>query len=90
MNRLGALAFALLLAAASAQAEPRGAVSPEAAAGNPDKMICKRFLRTGSLADYYRTCKTKAEWERERENLRQDANRTASCRMNDAYAEPCK
>ena len=40
-------------------------------AGDPqDKMICKKFIRTGSLVDGYRTCKTKREWDRDRENRR--------------------
>ena len=60
-----------LIGAAAAQAAPRsGANAPEKAAGNPDKVVCKRFVRIGSLADSYRTCKTKKEWERERENVR--------------------
>jgi len=72
MPRLIAIAFACGLASASAaQAAPRpGADAPEGAAGNPDKVVCKRFARTGSLADSYRTCKTKREWERERDNVR--------------------
>ena len=78
-------------AAAPGQAEPRAAATPEAAAGPAEKIVCKTFTRIGSLADRYRTCKTKAEWERERENARNDtASRVASCRMRDDYAEPCK
>lgn len=60
----------LIGASAAQSAPPRGADAPERAAGNPDKIVCKRFARTGSLADGYRTCKTKREWERERENAR--------------------
>ncbi len=52
-------------------------------------MVCKTFTRVGTLADRYRTCKTKAEWERERTNLR-DLDRSYGCRMNDAKADPCK
>ena len=60
-----------LLSAAAANAAPRqGADGPEKASGNPDKVICKRFVRVGSLVDGYRTCKTKKEWERERDNVR--------------------
>ena len=32
------------------------------AATAPEKMICKRELKTGTLADYERTCMTKNEW----------------------------
>jgi hypothetical protein len=34
------------------------------AANAPEKMICKRTLRMGTLADYERTCMTKTEWSR--------------------------
>jgi hypothetical protein len=72
MPRPVAVFFICGLFSAAAQAAPsRGGVdSPEKAAGNPDKVVCKRFVRMGSLADAYRTCKTKREWERERENAR--------------------
>jgi hypothetical protein len=60
-----------LIAASAAQSAPRrGVDAPERAAGNPDKVVCKRFIRVGSLVDGYRTCKTKKEWERERDNAR--------------------
>jgi hypothetical protein len=66
------LAFGCVLATAgAAQSAPRSADAPEKAAGPGDKVVCKRFVRTGSLADSYRTCKTKAEWQRERDNVRQ-------------------
>lgn len=71
MPRPVAVFFICGLFSAAAQATPPGGVdAPERAAGNPDKIVCKRFARTGSLADGYRTCKTKREWERERENAR--------------------
>lgn len=81
MSRPVAILFACAVIAASpAQSAPRrGADAPETAAGNPDKVVCKRFTRIGTLAGTYRTCKTKREWERERENLRQ---------IN--YSSPCK
>ncbi|HEX8240087.1 MAG TPA: hypothetical protein VF574_10155 [Allosphingosinicella sp.] len=60
-----------VIGATAAQSAPgRGVEAPEKAAGNPDKVVCKRFVRIGSLVDGYRTCKTKREWERERDNLR--------------------
>jgi hypothetical protein len=65
-----ALAIALASAATAGAAAPRSD-SPERAAGARDKVVCKRFVKTGSLVDGYRTCKTKWEWERERENVRQ-------------------
>jgi protein TonB len=34
------------------------------ASNAPEKMICKRELRQGTLADYERTCMTKRDWQR--------------------------
>jgi hypothetical protein len=72
MLRQAAILFSCAVIAASpAQSAPRrGADAPETAAGNPDKVVCKRFAQVGSLVASYRTCKTKREWERERENAR--------------------
>jgi hypothetical protein len=72
MPRLVAIAFVCGLASASiAQSAPRrGVDAGETAAGNPDKVVCKRFTQIGSLVGSYRTCKTKKEWERERDNVR--------------------
>lgn len=81
MPRPIAILFCLgLFSSAAAQSAPRkGADAPETAAGNPDKVVCKRFVKIGSLVDGYRTCKTKREWERERDNLRQ-VNWSSPCR----------
>jgi hypothetical protein len=70
--RLVTIVLVCALAGASvADAAPRrGVNAPETAAGNPDKIVCKRFTRIGTLAGGYRTCKTKKEWERERDNVR--------------------
>ncbi|HEX8240084.1 MAG TPA: hypothetical protein VF574_10140 [Allosphingosinicella sp.] len=91
MARLVTIVFVCGLASASAaQSAPRGGVDAgETAAGNPNKVVCKSFTRIGTLADRYRTCKTKAEWERERTNLR-ELDRSYGCRMNDQAAVPCK
>jgi hypothetical protein len=72
MPRPVIIAFVCGLASFSvAQAAARAGVNAgETAAGKPDKIVCKRFTRIGSLVDGYRTCKTKKEWERERENVR--------------------
>ena len=81
MRRISIILFAsCLIGATAAQADPgQGVDAPETAAGNPGKVICKTFTRIGTLAGRYRTCKTKGEWERERENLRQ-VNVSDSCR----------
>ena len=37
----------------------------------PEKRICKKELRTGSLADFQRTCMTAAEWARQSDEMKQ-------------------
>ena len=69
---------AVLAVGCAAQAEGPKRDVAEKAADSPDKVICKRFATTGSLVQSYRTCKSKRDWERERENVRQ-LNPTASC-----------
>ena len=69
MHRFVIFAFAALIAAAgSAYAVPSGGTI-SAKADQRDRIICRRFVRTGSLVDGYRTCKTRAEWDREHENV---------------------
>jgi hypothetical protein len=50
----------------------------EKASDPAEKVICKRFNETGSLVKSTRVCKTKADWERERDALRAQ-NTGASC-----------
>jgi len=85
MPRRITLAFVcgLVLAAAAQSAPTRGVDAPEKASGNPDKVVCKRFVRVGSLVDGYRTCKTKREWERERDNVR-TINWSSPCNQADS------
>lgn len=85
MRHILILLTALVTTTAAAQ-PPKGDVA-EKSAGSGDKMICKRFIRTGSLVDGYRACKTKKEWERERENLR-SLSVSNSCR-NSGNGGPC-
>ncbi|QAY77096.1 hypothetical protein [Sphingosinicella sp. BN140058] len=88
MHRLKTIAVALVLVtAAAANAAPAKPDAPEKASDAGDRMICKRFTETGSLAKRYRTCKTKAEWERERDNLR-TLTVSDSCR-NRANGDGC-
>ena len=53
-----------------------GYATGEQIEGDPDRMVCKRDKETGSRLSS-RTCKTAAEWERERE-LNQEAMRNAT------------
>ena len=91
MRRMSIVAIALcFMGTAAAQSAPRHASDAgESAAGNPGKIVCKTFTRIGSLAGRYRTCKTKAEWERERAD-HQDLTKAYSCRVVDDQASPCK
>jgi hypothetical protein len=51
-------------------------------------MVCRTYVRAGTLADRHRVCKTQAEWNEER-NLR-ELDRSQACRMSDDPGEPCK
>lgn len=72
-------ALAMLVALAGAGGEP-DRNGPERAADSRDRVICKRFTKTGSLVASYRDCKTKRDWERERE-ARQQLSVTDSCAL---------
>ena len=81
MKSSNSIALACLLAASSAvptYAEPTGGSRVGGQVAR-DRVVCRRFLRTGSLVDSYRTCKTNREWQREHENL-QRLSATESCR----------
>ncbi len=62
-------AFALALAANATTTEMAPRRSP-----NPDKLICRRDLETGSLVKMRRTCHTKREWEEMGNAARRDAH----------------
>jgi hypothetical protein len=88
LKHAAAIILAVALSTATAaQSAPRDA--PEGAAGGRNKMICKRFVKTGSLVDGYRTCKPKWEWERERENIRQFGVSDACGSRGEPAAGPC-
>ena len=76
------LPVALLTVTGAAVAQSPNPNAAEGAAGGRDKMICKTFTETGSLVKKTKTCKTKVEWERERENLRTQ-NSSAGCGKTD-------
>jgi hypothetical protein len=73
-----AAALALQAAPTAAAVQPPREVG-EKSADAGSKVICKKFLETGSLVRGYRMCKTKIEWERARDELRR-TNVTTSCR----------
>lgn len=48
-------------------------LSVKVALANPmDKRICKKTLRTGSLASYERTCRTRREWSTETDEMKKE------------------
>jgi TonB family protein len=55
-------------------AAPLVAPKQVTAANAPEKMICKRALKTGSLADYERTCMTKRDWLRLSDQMKEPWN----------------
>ncbi|MEO5867031.1 MAG: hypothetical protein ABIS14_01370 [Sphingomonas sp.] len=67
------LSIAFLLVAQSSMASAHAVSAGERASDDPNKMICKRFVEIGSLVGTTRTCKTKADWARDREEARSQA-----------------
>jgi TonB family protein len=47
---------------------PPKAVTPASA---PEKIVCKKFIRVGTLSGFERTCMTEREWATQRENMKQ-------------------
>ena len=45
--------------------------TPVTAAAAPEKIICKKNVRTGSLAGIERTCMTQREWDKQSEETKQ-------------------
>ena len=68
-----------MVSAPASSAEPSRSRSSQAMPDSRDRIVCRRFLRTGSLVDSYRTCKSNREWQREHENL-QHLSVSNSCR----------
>jgi hypothetical protein len=87
MSRFLMAASACLLAcAAGAQSAPRQAAASNK--GATARMVCKTYVRIGTLADRHRICKTQAEWNEERKLREFDPSE--ACRANDDAFAPCK
>ena len=78
----------LLLSLVAADPQPVPVSAPKKPATSPDKVICQSFTETGSLVSTKKVCKTKREWDRERENLRASGPGVDSCR-NSGNGGPC-
>ncbi|MEO7689294.1 MAG: hypothetical protein ABIS51_08410 [Sphingomonas sp.] len=74
------IALAILAAPSSADQSTRKPDAVERSTDAQDKMICKRFVDTGSLVRGTRVCKTKHEWELDRAQIRAKGPGIDSCR----------
>jgi hypothetical protein len=84
---LVAASACLLVCAGGAQSAPRQAAASKRTS-DPTRMICKTYVRAGTLADRHRICKTKVEWDEERKLRELDPSE--ACRTNDDAFSPCK
>ena len=73
-------AAALLTAVTSVYADPPAPNSTAKSSDPRDQIVCRRQVRTGSLADFVRTCKTRRDWDRDAENIRAASSSSNSCR----------
>ena len=76
------LFFCALRASTAASAQPSSS-SPNgagAAAPDPNAMICRNQRETGSMLNRTRVCKTRAEWDAERRDNRQQIDRNQATR----------
>lgn len=88
MRHLLTVASACVLACATgAQSAPGGAAASKKA-GATNRMVCKTYVRIGTLADRHRVCKTQADWDEERKLRELDPSE--ACRTNDDTFAPCK
>ncbi|MEO7692062.1 MAG: hypothetical protein ABIS51_22445 [Sphingomonas sp.] len=74
------IALAILAAPNAADQSTRQPDAVERSTDAQDKMICKRFVDTGSLVRGTRVCKTKHEWELDRAQIRARGPGVDSCR----------
>ena len=62
----------LLMAAQVAAGTPAAAAGPVARKPPPDKLICVEAQALGTRLGGHRICRTKAEWDQDRQNVRSD------------------
>ena len=80
MYRYAAFAAAALLSTVASAYAAAPSSDTTAKAGDPrDQIVCRRFVRTGSLVDGYRICKTNREWQRDRAEIQRE-EMSDSCR----------
>jgi hypothetical protein len=74
---------ALLLSGAASAQTGSPASSPNGAgarSGDPNQMICRNIREIGSMLSRSRVCKTRAQWEDERRNTRQNIDQSQTNR----------
>lgn len=75
---------ALLLSGAASAQQPssNSADGAGAAAQDPNQMICRTVRETGSMLGRSRVCQTRAQWEDQRRQTRQNIDRAQTVRTN--------
>lgn len=81
MSCIVGIAFLAVAAPQAAQpANPTATKPVQVASRDSEKIVCKRFIETGSLVKGRRECKSEADWQRERDLARQRGDGVSSCR----------
>ena len=62
------LPFAAILLLGSTPAVADKLATPQPARGAPEEIVCHREAVTGSLAQFRKTCMTRAGWQRQSDN----------------------
>jgi hypothetical protein len=78
-------AAAMLSGVTAAYATPPVANSEVRAGDTSGQVVCRRSVRTGSLVDSVRICKTAREWRRDR--VEQPPEQADSCRTRGTTGE---
>ena len=79
------LFFCALLLSTAASAQTSTSQSSNgggAATADPNAMICRNQRETGSMLNRSRVCKTRAQWEADRRDTRQNIDRSQTTRIN--------
>ena len=65
----------MLMAAQVATGSPTTPAGPVARKPQPDKLICVDAPQLGTRLGGHRVCRTKAEWDEDRQNVRADTEK---------------
>ena len=63
---------------------PRMAMADTPTSLNPDKKVCRRYVRTGSKASFVKVCLTAQEWAQKEDLAREDTERAQALRCPNA------